>query len=120
VHTSQDEEDYTALWNELRESISLVKNDKEFKPGQGTFGHLLGGYDAGYYGYMYSLVFATDMYETVFKKDPLSPELGKLYRDKILLPGGSRDEMDSLKDFLGREPSSEAFMRALFGDSISI
>lgn len=37
------------------------------------------------------------MYATVFKKAPLDPELGKLYRDKILLVGGSRDEMDSLK-----------------------
>ena len=31
-------------------------------PGQGTFGHITGGYDAGYYGYMYSLVYAADMY----------------------------------------------------------
>ena len=37
------------------------------------------------------------MYETVFKKAPLDPKLGKLYREKILLPGGSRDEMDLLK-----------------------
>lgn len=70
------EEDYTALWNNLRESISLVKNDKEFKPGQASFGHITGGYDAGYYGYMYSLVFAADMYATVFKKNPLDPKLG--------------------------------------------
>ena len=44
--------------------------------GQGSFGHLMGGYDAGYYGYMYSLVFAADMYATVFKKNPLDPKLG--------------------------------------------
>jgi Zn-dependent oligopeptidase len=71
------EEDYTALYNKLRESISLVKNDKEFTPGQAAFGHLMGGYDAGYYGYMYSLVFAADMYATVFKADPLDPKRGK-------------------------------------------
>ena len=47
--------------------------------------------------YTYSLVFASDMYATVFKKAPLDPKLGKLYRDKILLVGGSRDDMDSLK-----------------------
>ena len=47
--------------------------------------------------YTYSLVFAQDMYTTVFKKAPLDPALGKRYRDKILLVGGSRDDMDSLK-----------------------
>ena len=34
---------------------------------------------------------------TVFKKDPLSSASGKLYRDEILFPGGSREETDSLK-----------------------
>lgn len=85
-------------------------------PGQGTFAHITGGYDAGYYGYnihtsfhskefllnrlfsyTYSLVFASDMYATIFKKDPLDPERGKQYRDKILRVGGSREELDSLK-----------------------
>lgn len=37
------------------------------------------------------------MYATVFKNAPLDPNLGKLYRDKILRVGGSRDDMDSLK-----------------------
>ena len=42
------------------------------------------------------------MYAAIFKKAPLDPELGKLYRDKILLPGGSRDEMDLLRVSPGR------------------
>ncbi|KAF8580285.1 Metalloprotease [Ramaria rubella] len=115
AHTGQVEEDYTALWNNLRESISLVKNDKEFKPCQGAFQHLIGDYAAGYYGYMYSFVFAADMYATVFKEDPLDPVRGQLYRNEILLPGSSRDDIVSLKKFLGREPTSDAFSKALFG-----
>jgi len=43
--------DYTKLWNDLRQSISLVKGGKA-QPGQGTFGHIVGGYDAGYYGWV--------------------------------------------------------------------
>jgi Zn-dependent oligopeptidase len=49
------------------------------------------------YRYTYSLVFAADMYATVFKQDPLDPVLGKLYRDKILRVGGSQEEIESLK-----------------------
>ncbi|KJA24053.1 hypothetical protein HYPSUDRAFT_53952 [Hypholoma sublateritium FD-334 SS-4] len=114
VHTDQEKEDYTQLWNNLREKVSLVKYDKAC-PGQASFGHITGGYDAGYYGYTYSLVFAADMYATIFKADPLDPARGKLYRDKILRAGGSREELDTLKDFLGRPPNSEAFLQELFG-----
>lgn len=49
-----------------------------------------------YHRYTYSLVLAADMYKTVFEDDPLDPRRGKRYREKILLPGGSRDEMDTL------------------------
>ncbi|KAG9227507.1 metalloendopeptidase [Pleurotus ostreatus] len=114
VHTDKESADYSALWNSLREKISLVKADKP-APGQGTFGHITGGYDAGYYGYTYSLVFAADMYATVFKADPLDPSRGKKYADEILRPGGSREELDSLKAFLGRPPNSDAFLKELFG-----
>ena len=113
-----DGEDYTVLWNTLRESISLVKSPKKFGPGQATFAHITGGYDAGYYGcaypvtcwlivtyilqfrYTYSLVFAADMYATVFKKDPLNPALGQRYRERILRVGGSREETESLEVLL--------------------
>jgi len=114
VHTDKDKEDVTALWNDLRERVSLVKGGKR-SAGQGSFGHLVGGYDAGYYGYTYSLVFAADMYSTVFKSDPLDPGRGNRYRTSILEPGGSREELDSLKEFLGRPPNPDAFMEEIFG-----
>ncbi|KAH6893805.1 Metalloprotease [Coprinopsis sp. MPI-PUGE-AT-0042] len=113
VHTDQEKEDYTELWSSLRKKISLVKSGKPC-PGRGTFGHITGGYDAGYYGYTYSLVFAADMYATVFKADPLDPARGKQYRDKILQWGGSREEIDSLKF---RPPSLSPSPRALFASA---
>ncbi|KIP08913.1 hypothetical protein PHLGIDRAFT_68434 [Phlebiopsis gigantea 11061_1 CR5-6] len=118
VHTDKQPTDYTQLWSDMREHISLVTAGKP-TPGQGSFGHIAGGYDAGYYGYTYSLVFAADMYATVFKGDPLDPARGQRYREKILRPGGSQDDIESLKDFLGRPPNSEAFIKELFGESAS-
>lgn len=38
---------------------------------------------------------------------------GRRYRHTVLERGGSIDEMEFLKEFLGREPSSEAFYQEL-------
>jgi len=77
------------------------------------FGHLMGGYDAGYYGYLWSRVFAQDMFSNFEKKGLLDAETGKRYRTEILEPGNMRDAMESLKVFLARKPSSEAFFKSL-------
>lgn len=44
----------------------------------------------------------------------MDPAKGKLYREKILQPGGSVDPLPLLVDFLGREPNSDAFLDELF------
>ncbi|MHB8873828.1 MAG: M3 family metallopeptidase [Myxococcaceae bacterium] len=76
-----------------------------------SFGHPMGGYDAGYYGYLWSLVFAADMYERFTKDGVLNPQTGRAYRDAILAKGRTEAPDRLLREFLGREPNEEAFLR---------
>ncbi|KZZ87951.1 metallopeptidase MepB [Ascosphaera apis ARSEF 7405] len=110
----------SAVYNALRRDITLLDgmdvfngSSDDWADGQATFGHLVGGYDVGYYGYLYSQVYSTDMFYTAFKANPMDGATGRRYRYTILGRGGSRDEMEGLREFLGREPNGEAFYKDL-------
>ncbi|HTB26453.1 MAG TPA: M3 family metallopeptidase [Puia sp.] len=77
-----------------------------------SFGHL-NGYGANYYGYLWSLVFAQDIFSVFEKNGVMDAKTGERYRKEILEVAASEEEMDMLRHFLGREPNSEAFMKSL-------
>jgi thimet oligopeptidase len=79
---------------------------------QSSFGHLM-GYNGAYYGYLWSLVYAQDMFQRFKELGVLSPSTGDYYRTKVLANGGSKDAMDMLRDYLGREPNMDAFYKHL-------
>jgi thimet oligopeptidase len=79
---------------------------------QSGFGHLF-GYDAGYYGYLWSRVFGDDMFTRFEQAGVLDPVTGLEYRRKVLERGGSVDGDVLVREFLGREPNSDAFLREL-------
>lgn len=76
------------------------------------FSHLM-GMSARYYSYVWSRVIAADMFGRFKQAGILNPAIGKEYRDKVLAVGSSRDEMETVKDFLGREPNNKAFLEEL-------
>jgi thimet oligopeptidase len=104
--------DTTKAYGYLMKEVSLIPMSDGTHP-EASFGHLM-GYDAGYYGYLWSKVYAQDMFSRFEAAGgPLDAAVGRAYRKDILEVGSARDEMDSLKAFLGREPREDAFLRSI-------
>jgi thimet oligopeptidase len=100
------------LWQEMEGKTALG-----YVPGQqfpGQFGHLMGGYQAGYYSYMWSEVIALDML-SVFGDQLMDKKVGAHYRNTVLSQGGQKHGEQMVKDFLGRDPDSKAFFNEISG-----
>jgi intermediate peptidase len=73
------------------------------------FGHLV-TYGAGYYGYLYSQVFAADIWKHSFQGDSLRRESGeRVWRD-MLIHGGAKDPNVMLQSMLKRESLVHSFL----------
>ncbi len=105
---------------EAKDSSSLVEeiNTKyltkiRYEPAshfQASFGHLM-GYGARYYGYMWSEVFALDLFGAINLMGLLNPIAGRKLADEVLGKGGSVDPNILLRNFLGRDPNQVAFLK---------
>jgi thimet oligopeptidase len=112
IHTHGPDVDVDRVYHDLGKSILGVEIDPaDHFPG--VFGHMMGGYDAGYYGYLWSKVFADDMFTRFAKAGVLDPATGREYRDDILARGHEEDPDVLLARFLGRDPDEHAFLRLL-------
>ena len=76
-----------------------------------NWGHMF-GYDSSYYGYMWSKVYAIDLF-SFFKSNPMDKELGMKLRKEILSKGGSLDGLNLLRNFMEREPNPDAYIQWL-------
>lgn len=68
------------------------------------FSHILGGYSAGYYAYIWSEVLDADSVEWFKENGGLTRKNGDHFRDTLLSRGGSVDAMQLFRDFRGRDP----------------
>ena len=111
LHASPESPDLQAVLRDRAKIGLLPHHEGTFM--LSSFGHLLGGYDAGYYGYLWAEVFGQDMFSRFAEEGVLSPVVGMEYRRKVLEPGGTKDAYELLHDFLGREPRNDAFLKKL-------
>jgi thimet oligopeptidase len=78
-----------------------------------TIGHFMGGYDAGYYSYLWAEVYALNVFAR-FKKDGLfNAATGAAYRHWILEQGNMQDGTVLLRGFLKKEPGMDVFYERL-------
>ena len=92
MHIGQEEKDLAAIDRAAYEVTQVpFHTGTNFLAG---FGHMMGGYDAGYYGYLWSMVYGNDMFSVFEEEGILSPDVGSRYRDEVLATGGSRDAIE--------------------------
>ena len=108
-HTSTPPIDTTAVWAEAAGEFSPVPLFAGTHP-QAQFGHIVGGgYDAGYYGYLWSKVYAQDMFTAFLSGGLENPTVGMRYRRDILEPARTYEPDAEVEKFLGRPMSPDAF-----------
>ncbi|AGW41581.1 hypothetical protein O159_15300 [Leifsonia xyli subsp. cynodontis DSM 46306] len=70
-----------------------------------------GGYDAGYYSYIWSEVLDADTVEWFKENGGLSRENGERFRQRLLGVGGSKDPLEAYRDFRGRDAVIEPLLK---------
>jgi thimet oligopeptidase len=111
-HTMRPPVDTTAVWK----ATVAQTTPNQFVEGtvpQASFGHLMSGYDAGYYGYLWSKVYAQDLFSRFKAQGLTNPVAGMAYRRDILAPARLEEPDVEVAHFLGRPMSPDAFYREL-------
>ena len=98
--------------------IDMVPEFAPFRIPAGTlpeagFSHIMAGYEAGVYSYLWAKVYAQDMFSRFQREGILNPETGRAYRDLILARSGTEEPDSLVQRFLGRPVNNAAFYREL-------
>ncbi len=110
-HTLSEPRDLQVMKFEERylDSIGLIE---EIEPRYHStyFSHITGGYDAGYYSYIWSAVLDNDAFEAFEKNGIYDQETAQAFR-RLLAKNGTADPMELFVEFRGREPKIDALLR---------
>ncbi len=105
-------EDLHGLFKKIYQQVKVHDYYCSEVHGYLSFTHFI-TYDAKYYSYVWSKVFALDLFDSIKKVGLLNPEVGVRFKEIVLAPGGSKDPHALLVEFLGREPNDTAYLNNL-------
>ena len=74
------------------------------------FSHIMSGYAAGYYAYIWSEVLDANTVEWIKQNGGLTRANGDRFRDTLLSRGGSKDASQLFRDFTGHDPKIEPLL----------
>ncbi len=75
------------------------------------FNHIIGGYAAGYYSYLWANVLDNDAFEAFKEHGIFDKKTADLFRYNVLEKGNSEDPMTLYKNFRGTEPQLEPMLK---------
>ena len=97
-----------------KQSMDRIHLMKEILPRYRTtyFSHIIGGYAAGYYVYLWAAVLDSDAFQAfVDSGDIYNKELAAKFRKYILAEGGNDEGMIQYKKFRGQDPSLHPLLK---------
>ena len=112
LHNLTDTEnlDVVAYEKEAMDKLGLIP---EIAPRYRTtyFSHIIGGYAAGYYSYLWANVLDNDAFEAFKEHGIFDPNTANLFRRNILEKGNSEEAMTLYRNFRGTEPQLEPMLK---------
>ena len=111
-HTISGEEDLKDANKFEQESLNKYGLIKEIAPRYRStyFSHIIGGYSAGYYSYIWSEVLDADTVEWFKRNGGLTRKNGDHFRRTLLSRGGSKDALKLFEDFKGSGPDIQPLL----------
>lgn len=108
--TRTDGLDVVAFEKEVMDKLGLIP---EIAPRYRAtyFSHIIGGYAAGYYSYLWAEVLDTDAFEAFKEHGLFDKNTAASFRKNILEKGGTEDPMTLYRAFRGADPSLEPLLK---------
>ncbi|WP_330941861.1 M3 family metallopeptidase [Bacteroides sp. MSB163] len=112
LHNLTDTQNLDVLAYE-KEAMDKLELIPEIAPRYRTtyFNHIIGGYAAGYYSYLWANVLDNDAFEAFKEHGIFDKKTADLFRNNVLEKGNSEDPMTLYKNFRGTEPQLEPMLK---------